>query len=79
MGLTKKSITISQDLYEATKNISDNFSSVVAAAIEEYLKKKCIEKANLSFGSWEKRKKESIDIVNELREENNRNYAEDNH
>jgi post-segregation antitoxin (ccd killing protein) len=39
MGLTKKSITISQDLYEATKNISDNFSSVVAAAIEEYLKK----------------------------------------
>ena len=34
MGLTKKSITISQDLYEATKNISDNFSSVVAAAID---------------------------------------------
>ena len=79
MGLTKKSITISQDLYEATKNISDNFSSVVAAAIEEYLKKNCIEKANLSFGSWEKRKKESIDIVNELRQEKNRNYAEDNH
>lgn len=79
MGLTKKSITIPQDLYEATKNISDNFSSVVAVAIEEYLKKSCIEKANLSFGSWEKREKESIDIVNELREEKNRNYAENNH
>ena len=79
MGLTKKSITIPQDLYEATKKISDNFSSVVAAAIEEYIKKRRIEKANLSFGSWEKRKKESIDIVNELRQEKNRNYAEDNH
>lgn len=71
MELTKKSITIPQDLYEATKNISDNFSSVAVAAIEEYLKKNYIEKAGLSFGSWEKREKESVDIVNELREEKN--------
>lgn len=75
MGLTKKSITISDDLLEEAKGVSKNFSALVADALRAYLKQRKIQKAMESFGSWEDRKKKSVDLVNEMRAEKGRNYA----
>jgi hypothetical protein len=44
-------------------------------AIGDYIRKKKIEKALKSRGTWADRKKKSTDIVNELRSENGRTYA----
>ncbi len=69
MGLTKKSITISDDLLKEAKGVSDNFSALVADALRAYLKQRKIQKAMESFGSWEDRGKKSVDLVNEMRAE----------
>jgi post-segregation antitoxin (ccd killing protein) len=75
MGLTKKSITISEELFKEAQTVSENFSALVAEALRTYLEKQKIQKALESFGSWEDRKKKSVDMVNEMRSEKGRNYA----
>lgn len=75
MSLIKTSITIPDDIYNKAKETSDNFSALVAEALKEYFRKEKIRKAVASFGSWEQRDKDSVEIVNELRNEEGRNYA----
>ncbi len=72
----KTSINIPEELFNAAKKLSDNFSSVVAEALTEYLRKKKIEKAVSSFGKWGKRDKNSAGIVKEMRKEDKRQYAD---
>lgn len=78
MRLVKTSVTIPDDLFKEAKRLSDNFSSLVAEALKEYLRKRKIQKAKKSFGTWEDRGKDSINIVNELRSEKDRGYASRN-
>ncbi len=79
MGLTKKSITISDDLLKEAKGVSENFSALVADALRVYLEQRKIQKAMESFGSWEDRQKKSVDLVNEMRAERGRDYAGRSH
>ena len=71
----KTSVNIPDDIFNEAKKLSDNFSSVVADALKEYLRKKKVEKAAESFGKWGKRDKSSAEIVNEIRKEDRRRYA----
>ena len=72
MGLVKRSVTIPEELYKESKRVGDNFSSLVTEALADYLKRRAIDKATESFGKWEPRDKESTEIANELRLEENR-------
>ncbi len=69
MSLIKTSATIPEEIYKSVKKSSKNFSAAAAEALEDYLKKKKVQKAIANFGSWEKRRKKSIDIVNKMRRE----------
>lgn len=73
--MIKTSISIPDDIYEKAKKATDNFSLLVSEALKEYLRKKNINKAVSSFGKWQKRDKDSVEIVNELRKEESRKYA----
>jgi hypothetical protein len=79
MGLTKKSITISEELLKEAQSVSENFSALVADALRAYLEQRKIEKAMESFGSWEDRGKKSVDLVNEMRSEAERDYVGRSH
>jgi len=74
----KTSINIPDDIFNEAKKLSDNFSSVVAEALREYLRRKKVEKAMSSFGKWGKRGKRSADIVTDMRKEDRRRYADRN-
>lgn len=74
----KTSINIPDDIFTEAKKLSDNFSSVVAEALKEYLRRKKVEKAMSSFGKWEQQDKSSVDIVNDMRKEDKRRYADRN-
>ncbi|NCO68634.1 MAG: hypothetical protein COY75_08055 [Nitrospirae bacterium CG_4_10_14_0_8_um_filter_41_23] len=74
----KTSINIPNEIYNEAKRLSDNFSQTVAEALKEYLRKRKVEKAITSFGKWEKRDKSSVEIVNKLRKEDSRRYADRN-
>jgi predicted CopG family antitoxin len=65
--MIKTSISIPGDIYTEAKRATDNFSLLVSEALKEYLRKKNIKKAIFSFGKWQERDKDSIEIVNELR------------
>jgi len=67
--MIKTSISIPDDIYEKAKKTTDNFSLLVSEALKEYLRKKNINKAVSSFGKWQKRDKDSVEIVNELRKD----------
>ncbi len=69
MSLIETSITIPQEIYRAIMKSSKNFSAAAIEALEDYLRKKRVQRAIASFGSWEKRRKKSIDIVNKMRRE----------
>jgi post-segregation antitoxin (ccd killing protein) len=73
--MIKTSITIPDELFNEAKTISGNFSALATEAIEEYIRRKKVEKALRSHGKWADRKKRSIEIVNELRSEDGRAYA----
>ncbi len=74
----KTSINIPDDIFNEAKKLSNNFSSVVADALKEYLRRKKVEKAMSSFGKWKQRDKSSVEIVNEVRKEEKRRYADRN-
>ena len=67
--MIKTSISIPDDIYEKAKKTTDNFSLLVSEALKEYFRKKNINKAVSSFGKWQKRDKDSVEIVNELRKD----------
>ena len=73
--MAKTSVTIPDDLLREAKKLSPNFSALVTEAIEDYMRKKKVEKALSSFGKWGERDKDSIDLVNEMRSEDGRTYG----
>lgn len=75
MALAKTSIAISDDIFREAKRYSSNFSALVADALKEYIRRRHVEKAVSSFGKWTSRDEDSVDIVNKLRKDRNRNYA----
>ena len=77
--MAKRSITIPDDLLEEARELSDNFSSFVTEAIRDHIRKVKVEKALKSFGKWEEREKDSVDIVRDLRSEEGRGYADRSH
>jgi post-segregation antitoxin (ccd killing protein) len=79
MSLVKTSITIPEEVYKGVKKVSKNFSAAATEALIDFLKKERMQKATASFGGWEKRPKKSVEIVNQLRSEEGRNYADRTH
>ena len=75
MHLTKTSITLPDDLLQEAKTISRNFSALVAEALREYIRQRKVQKAMESFGSWKGREETSVDLVNEMRKDEGRDYA----
>jgi hypothetical protein len=75
MALVKTSISIPDDLLAQARASSGNLSALITAALREYMRQKKVEKAVSSFGSWEKRDKDSTDIVNDIRKTRRRTYA----
>ena len=72
MSAVKKTVSIPEKLVKEASSITSNFSSVVEAALIAYLHHYRVQKAIKSFGKWQDRKDSSINIVNELRREDNR-------
>ena len=79
MSLIKTSITIPEDVYKGVKKVSKNFSAAATEALIDFLKKERVRKATASFGSWEKRPKKSVEMVDEMRKEEGRSYADRTH
>ena len=79
MSAIKKTVSISEELVKEANTIAANFSSVVETALVHYLHDYRVQRAIDSFGKWEKRAESSVDIVNQLREESGRNYANRSH
>ena len=75
MHLTKTSITIPDDLLREAREESKNLSAVVTEALREYIRRRKVQKAMASFGSWEARDEASTDLVNEQRSDEGRDYA----
>lgn len=70
MSSIKKTVSIDEKIAKEANALNSNFSAVVEAALVQYLHHYRIQKALQSFGKWEERKESSIDIVNDLRREN---------
>jgi post-segregation antitoxin (ccd killing protein) len=79
MHLTKTSITLPDDLLKEAKMISNNFSGLVAEALREYIRQCKVRKAMGSFGSWKEREESSVDMVNAMRNDKERDYAGRSH
>ncbi len=79
MSTVKKTISISEELVKEATEIAPNFSAVVETALIEYLHHYRLKKAANSFGKWKNRKENSVKLVNKLRKENRRKYANRTH
>ena len=79
MHLVKTSITLPDDLLQEAKAMSKNISSLVTEALREHIRQRKVQKAMESFGSWKDRENTSVDIVNDLRKEGDRDYAGRSH
>ncbi|MEW6102855.1 MAG: hypothetical protein AB1630_03405 [bacterium] len=77
MGFVKTSIT-PENIFTQAKKRSNNFSLFVTKALSEYIRKQSIQRAIESFGTWQKREENSIDIVNKIRSDEGRDYASGN-
>jgi post-segregation antitoxin (ccd killing protein) len=75
MSLIKKTISIDKHLVQEANLISYNFSSVVEAALKDYIQQHRAQEAIASFGKWTERDKDSAEIVRDLRQEDDRNYV----
>ncbi len=76
MAAVKKSIYISEELLKEADAISSNFSAVVEMALMDYIHQCKVQKARQSFGKWAVRTESSVDIVNTLRREDDRNFTD---
>ena len=75
MTAIKKSISITENLVKEANTINPNFSLVVEAALIEYIHQHKMKKAIQSFGQWEPGNQSSVDIVNDLRRYDNRDFS----
>jgi len=77
--MLRASITLPDDIFIEAKAVAgNNLSALVAEALRKYLQDLKTKKALNSFGSWNDREKDSADIVNEMRSDEGRNYADNN-
>ena len=72
--MKKTCISISDEIFEEAKSMSDNFSSIVSEALIEYIKKKRIENAKNSFGKWGNRTESTKELMKKIRTDKGRNY-----
>ena len=72
MSVVKKTVSLSSDIIEEVHSISPNFSWVVEAALRDYLHRYHVKMALDSFGKWEPRDLDSVELTNKLREEGER-------
>jgi len=79
MHLVKTSITLPDDLLQEAKAISKNVSGLITEALREHIRQRKVQKAMDSFGGWKDREDASVDIVNDLRKEGDRDYAGRSH
>lgn len=79
MHLVKTSITLPDDLLQEAKAMSKNVSSFITEALREHIRQLKVQKAMESFGSWKDREETSVEIVNDLRKEGDRDYAGRSH
>jgi hypothetical protein len=75
MHLVKTSITLPDDLLQEARNISRNVSGLITEALREYIRQHKVQKAMESFGSWKGREGDSVDMVNNVRAEEGRDYV----
>jgi post-segregation antitoxin (ccd killing protein) len=75
MHLVKTSITLPDDLLQEARTMSKNVSAFITEALREHIRQRKIQKAMESFGSWQGREGESLDSVNDMRKEGERDYA----
>ena len=75
MSAIKKTVSLSEELVKEANTINSNFSAVVEEALVVYLQQNRLKKAIQSFGKWGERKESSVDIVNTLRLEDERQYT----
>jgi len=76
MGVIKKTVSIDENIAREAGAIASNFSAVVEAALVEYIQHHRVKKALQSFGKWNERKESSVDIINDLRRTDDREYIE---
>ena len=55
--------------------MSKNVSGLVTEALREYIRQRKVQKAMESFGGWKGLEEDSVDMVNALRAEEERDYA----
>jgi Post-segregation antitoxin CcdA len=72
MTVIKKTVSLSSDIVDEVQALFSNFSLAVETALKEYLHHYRVQKALESFGKWESRDKDSVALINELREEKER-------
>jgi hypothetical protein len=60
---------------EAKSFSGNNFSALVSEALRKYLQEAKANKALNSFGSWKSREENSVDMVNEMRKDKGRDFA----
>ncbi len=78
MNIVKTSVTLPDDIFKEAKSMSDNFSFFVTEALRSYIHKKKVERAMNSFGKWKERKETGVEIVDEVRTDEGRDYANRN-
>jgi post-segregation antitoxin (ccd killing protein) len=77
--MLRASITLPDDIFIEAKAVAgNNLSALVAEALRKYLQDLKTKKALNSFGSWQDREKNSVDIVNESRSDEGRSDADSN-
>ncbi len=69
MAVIKKTISLPEELYKEAENISHNFSEIVKEALSEYIKKKKIEKALSTAGTFKDLKETGVEYVDKMRKE----------
>ena len=75
MHLVKTSITLPDDLLQEARSMSRNVSGLITEALREYIRQRKVQKAMESFGSWKGREGDSVDMVNNVRAEERRDYV----
>ena len=61
---------------KAMKDAANGRGLTAYNSVEDFKRKRNIEKATGSLGAWKDRKGKSVDMVNELRKDERRKYAD---
>lgn len=72
MSAIKKTISINEDIAKEAAALNPNFSSVVEAALIEYIQHHRVKMAINSFGKWSDREESSAEMVAKLRSRDDR-------